>query len=396
MTSEIVIMSKNAVALAADSIATLYTKTGDKTYSTASKIFELNCHHSIGFMVNNNAAFLGVPWETIMTLYKKESAEKSYAALEDCVDDFIKFLETCHLFSHENQLKMAFAELRYFQEFILYRFEKALIEKFDETSSELSYDEQIAVLRSCLNNLIESTKKIDDYIDCDDSFIEKYFDEIEEILKQYYENIYDDLKIEIIELNKCYFRKSLEEYYTRVVVAGFGCNDLFPKICHINIDRMIENKLYYTKDFVESGDNGHGAAIFPFSQQDTIDTFVCGINTHFKEYIKELIDEFCPEQSKNMSDKIEDFSENNYACPIFSAFNHLPKSELATMAETLIHLTFFNPKISAQPMSMNGPTDVAVISKEEGFVWIKREYYFEASLNYHYIAKYYNLMGVFK
>lgn len=177
-------------------------------------------------------------------------------------------------------------------------------------------------------------------------------------------------------------------HYTGIVIAGFGCNDIFPKICNLNIDRMIENKLYYTKGFAELDDKEHGAAILPFAQRDTIDTFICGINDNFKNYIKELTDEFCPGQSKNVLDKIEDFSENNYMYPIFSVLNYLPKSELAMMAETLIHLTSFKHKISTQLETVGGPIDVAIISKGEGFIWIKRKYYFEASLNHHYIAKY--------
>ncbi|MDY0266054.1 MAG: hypothetical protein RBQ94_00135 [Methanimicrococcus sp.] len=68
MTSEIAIMNRNAIALAADSIVTLQTETGNKTYSTANKLFALSYNHSIGLMVNNNATFLGIPWETAITL----------------------------------------------------------------------------------------------------------------------------------------------------------------------------------------------------------------------------------------------------------------------------------------------------------------------------------------
>jgi len=39
--------------------------------------------------------------------------------------------------------------------------------------------------------------------------------------------------------------------------------------------------------------------------------------------------------------------------------------------------------------TVGGPIDVAVISKGEGFVWIKRKYYFEKEINPHFIAKYY-------
>ena len=34
--------------------------------------------------------------------------------------------------------------------------------------------------------------------------------------------------------------------------------------------------------------------------------------------------------------------------------------------------------------TVGGPIDVAVISKSEGFIWIKRKLYFDKNLNNHY------------
>ena len=39
--------------------------------------------------------------------------------------------------------------------------------------------------------------------------------------------------------------------------------------------------------------------------------------------------------------------------------------------------------------TVGGPIDVAVISKGDGFVWIKRKHYFDRELNQHFFANYY-------
>ena len=62
----------------------------------------------------------------------------------------------------------------------------------------------------------------------------------------------------------------------------------------------------------------------------------------------------------------------------------LPKEELANMAETLVNLTSFKRKITMDAETVGGPIDVAVISKSEGFIWIKRKLYFDKNLNNHY------------
>ena len=59
----------------------------------------------------------------------------------------------------------------------------------------------------------------------------------------------------------------------------------------------------------------------------------------------------------------------------------MPKSDLAAMAESLVNLTSVKRRVSAETETVGGPVDVAVISKGEGFVWIKRKHYFDAELN---------------
>ena len=63
--------------------------------------------------------------------------------------------------------------------------------------------------------------------------------------------------------------------------------------------------------------------------------------------------------------------------------------ELAAMAESLVTLTSFKRRISMEKETVGGPVDVAVISKGDGFIWIKRKHYFDPRLNPGFIAKYY-------
>lgn len=39
--------------------------------------------------------------------------------------------------------------------------------------------------------------------------------------------------------------------------------------------------------------------------------------------------------------------------------------------------------------NVGGPVDVAVISKGDGFVWIKRKHYFRPELNQHFFDNYF-------
>ena len=54
---------------------------------------------------------------------------------------------------------------------------------------------------------------------------------------------------------------------------------------------------------------------------------------------------------------------------------------MAELAETLIMLESLKEKVTRPTESVGGPIDVCVISKSDGFIWIKRKHYFDPKLN---------------
>jgi hypothetical protein len=77
------------------------------------------------------------------------------------------------------------------------------------------------------------------------------------------------------------------------------------------------------------------------------------------------------------------------ASPVLRMVTVLPKDELAAMAEALVNLTAFKRRITESRETVGGPIDVAVISKGDGFIWVKRKHYFPPELNQHFFANYF-------
>ncbi len=67
----------------------------------------------------------------------------------------------------------------------------------------------------------------------------------------------------------------------------------------------------------------------------------------------------------------------------------LPKDELAATAEALVQLASFKRRVVLGAETVKGPIDVAVISKGDGFVWIKRKDYFPPEINQHFFNDFY-------
>lgn len=90
-----------------------------------------------------------------------------------------------------------------------------------------------------------------------------------------------------------------------------------------------------------------------------------------------------------LGQEMQKYSRMYHSAPIVDIVHALPKEELAAMAEALVNLTSFKRHITQDAETVGGPIDVAVMSRGDGFIWIKRKHYFSKDLNPQFLANYY-------
>jgi hypothetical protein len=199
---------------------------------------------------------------------------------------------------------------------------------------------------------------------------------------------------------------------TGLVFAGFGKKEIFPSLRAYEIDGIILGKLKKrVVSEVSTSRNQISAEIIPFAQRDIVDRYLHGIAPDFelgfekllatvyektREHLfdtlpsvpratkakirkqlevsaetasRELRETFMPEMKKKLRQEIEDMV-------LF-----MPKQEMANLAEAMVNITSIKRKFSSEKETVGGPIDVAVISKSEGFIWVKRKHYFPRELN---------------
>ena len=93
MTSEVVVMNRAGVALAADSAVTVEMGDRQKVRHSALKLFKLSKYRPVGVMVYNNASLLGVPIETIIKLFRRRLGKKAYGTLREYGEALIQYLD---------------------------------------------------------------------------------------------------------------------------------------------------------------------------------------------------------------------------------------------------------------------------------------------------------------
>ena len=209
-----------------------------------------------------------------------------------------------------------------------------------------------------------------------------------------------------------------------IVLAGFGKKEWFPSLYHYLVDGFIVGKVLRHEVEVVHVDEVRNAAICAFAQSDMAITFMDGLHPtyssalddyhiavfdFFNEMLLSLLQHIEKEFKVSISvterfDLLERMKQagvdgltvlkgrldsimQHHPSQIMSVVKWLPKEELAEIAEALVNLTSFKRRVTPEAETVGGPIDVAVISKGDGLVWIKRKHYFESDLNHQYFHR---------
>ncbi len=422
MTAEVVVMNPVAVALAADSAVTIAQ---GKIYTSAEKLFQLSLTDPVGLMVFGNANFLDVPWETLIKAYRKERGQLGRPSVQDYADDFIAFLRRRRSFfplpaQREHAIQLVDAVFRHAANRIY-----SALKKKTRTAKAVSETEIKRVVGDCVSELANEVAGAKLLPGVSRRFIQDLRGTLGAQIERKRREIFQNLpmttttreRLRTLALDVL-SRGFLGSMRSGIVVAGFGAREYMPALVHLQVEGMVENhpRLVRIGDLKISRENRAGIA--PFAQDEMVYTFMEGIDPALQEAIEEsaqrvfagaaetilaevekrdagfarsLRRRVTPALSALITTLINQWRTRRsqaYWGPIVDVVSALPKDELAAMAEALVNLTKFKRRVSAEEETVGGPIDVAVITKGDGFVWVKRKHYFEAALNPRTMARY--------
>ncbi len=138
MTSEILVMNKGAISLAADSAVTV---DGKKVRTGVEKLFKLSDNPSIGMMIFGNANFDNIPMETLIKEYSKKTDFKKLKSLEVIQKDFLNYL--ARVTPHFDFKKVIWDNLDDYVGYLKEKFKDVTKEEFSEFISNFKFDESL-------------------------------------------------------------------------------------------------------------------------------------------------------------------------------------------------------------------------------------------------------------
>ena len=387
MTAIVGVLNRQGVAFAADSAAT-HSKT-HKITNHANKIFSLSKYRPVGLAIYNTLNFIGVPWETLIKDYRQKIGDTSFGSMDGYIDSFWNYLKSDVIPRWTDIQKsnlLSFARGFYNQIFDEAKMEiGGTIDPGNPAPFFAALDVKMNLYKT-VYSAKNTCDELNDYTEAD--------------IYAYIPAQIDNLLNPLQQMNGC--PQNIRDKFLTSMLAILKANE----------------NTYTSYFLVKSAETEQcGAAIASFAQTDMAITLMRGIAPDLSEecykFYGKSIDEFKTELSAQLQaagapqalldiinaidvankaqkyrDGIEDFIKINHTDKLLEAIGYLSKEDLADIAENMVSMTYLNRRFTSQEESVGGPVDVAVITKGDGFVWIKRKHYFDASINQQFFERY--------
>lgn len=403
MTTEVAVLNKFGVALAADSAVTVETyvnsRTQRKVHNTANKLFTLSKFEPVGIMLYNSVTLGGVPWETWIKLYRKRLYKSKFDRLESYADDFFNWLNTSASFEDEQIQRIVGSNV---------------IDAFVRLTKNVKTKSAFV---TALDKAIASLQKEKDVPGFDDAMranaLATYRNTINECANLCFKASYiAGQRRKISDYVGLLLTKQRRlDNYSGIVIAGYGDADVLPALREYVVDIIVCGKVRYWLHETKDINAANGSEVVPLADDEVIRTLIEGISPSFEstilssainlivslpQKILEPVAELTPSQKqKYTSDarkalpqhfrdfyaKMTEHRSKNYTSPIKQAIASLSLSDLSAVAETFLGASQIQKRVNPDLETVGGPVDVAVISKGDGFVWVKRKHYFEERIN---------------
>jgi hypothetical protein len=429
VTAEIAVMNTEAVALAADSAVTLDFSSGPKVFSSANKIFALSAAEPVGVMIFGDATFVGMPWETIIKEFRRKLGSEALSTIADYADRFFDELLSHEAFTGPAQERRSFFAL-------IYETYRSILQAFlTHAKSELEDKEALdeTDLRSLLAREVRSHKQrwrdAPQLEGLPTGFAKRIRQTFAAEVGEIRELVFEDLPMSsatsrvLGEIAGLMFTHrvppGIDLVYSGIVIAGFGSEEFFPHLARQRVYGVAGGRIRIEDRQKIDIDVDNNAVIAPFAQREMVDAFIEGLEPGYgkradlatvrlaSDLIENALERAGLDEAARdgveramvtdirdrfgeLAQELADIRTDHNVQPIIEVVAALPKDELAAMAESLVNLTSFKRRVSKSAETVGGPIDVAVISRGDGFVWIRRKHYFPPELNPRYMA---NLTG---
>lgn len=411
MTSEVMIMNRQAVVLAADSAVTYGGGPDPVVTLEAEKILRLG--PSMAVMVYSRGDVLGRSWSQIAHAFTKRHGDTDFASVDDCARAFFQFMDRNRALFPEAEEMEEFAHLMRAAFITVLSHAKAM-----RRYPGSGYDDDGAAFEAALDLYRQHLAR--DETGAERACVEVLADLDRARFNERYAALLDALIAEALgafgmqaEIRDKLFdfaymiatRPAFLEPYAGLVFAGFGENDVFPVYTHYYASILIDGVMKRALDeTMRVGvDDGPNAFLRTFAQAEMTHTFLRGIHPLMFDEILSLnwitneaaaetalreagVDAEAAEAvldkmregvlvnlTMAVAREIQDISQQEFINPFIQVVSASGKRQLAQTAKSLVELNILKSQLHMAQTGVGGDVDVVMVSRTAGLEWYARK-----------------------
>jgi hypothetical protein len=409
-------MNRLAVVLAADSASTVSSwnegKSEERYFKGANKVFQLSNYHPVGLMIFDSADILRVPWELIIKAFRGALGKKSFNSTEEYASELFAFIEV-------NQQNFFPKELQ--DGAVLNAAQNVLFSWIFPAIDDVPVDEHADKVQAALTQAVDARGSMAPAQCVGGEIAKKTIAELVAPLSDALRSILDAMAVvhpdnveKAAEVALLQVLNQPDNFLgtTGLVFAGFGDHEIFPAMIEYVSCGVVAGKPIHIQRENLAISHDNPAWLSGFAQTSMTDTFYRGLSYDVYSSIMLTIDEHLQELAREAATAsggnfaaIDDVNSlvqaaankigngvlqramQEHSLPLKNVLKFLPVEEMAELAETLITLQSLKEKMTKPSETVGGPIDVAIITKHEGLVWVRRKHFFNPDLNSRYALR---------
>ena len=356
-----------------------------------------------------------LPWEVVAKAYRNHLDKTHHDHLGQYAASFFSYIEKdADFFSAETKKKQMLAYIQSQTSFLTFcmdqkqeiRNEADPAKKLAGAETALKQYEKIIAEADFIGNMTQANP---------DKLLADHEADIENVISNY---AYAKWIVDLVDIKRlttivatALFKKPWSTLETTgLVIAGFGERDYFPRLEMYNCYSTVMDTLVVEKLEEHNISEDNVSEIVPIAQSEMAKGFMYGlpprvmgeIESGLVKAIDEIEDELRKINKLQSNDNIDKLKEivkdkfkseligglvRSHTTPMKRVVGLLPADELAELAEILVRMELIKERFTRDTEEVGGPIDVAVITKGDGFIWIKRKHYFDPKLNPRFFSR---------
>lgn len=411
MTSEVMIMNRQAVVLAADSAVTYGGGPEPVVTLEAEKILPLS--ETIALMVYSRGDVLGRSWSHIAHAFKRENASREFDSVRACADAFFAFLDKNRRLFPENEENEEFEALMRAAFLTVLSHAKAML-NYPGGGYDGDSDAFEAALTLYLEHLTHDEagserERLEVFHSFDRrAFYERYGDMIDALIRDSLGEfgMAEQMRAKLFDFAYLIATQpAFLEPYAGLVFAGFGEGDVFPVYAHYYASIFVDGVMKRAHDETTAVgvDEGPNAYLRTFAQAEMTHAFLRGVHplmfdvmlslnlitneaaaeaalkeaglgeAEMDAVLQRMRAESLPRLTGEFVNAAQSISQEEFINPFIKVVSASGKKQLAETAKALVELNILKSDLHMSQTGVGGEVDVVMVSRTGGVEWYAKK-----------------------